>query len=175
MMPADRRLKTRLDWSAITWSGVAAGATFMILEMLLVPILLGGSPWLPVRMVAAIVLGPDVIAAPDRFAPGVFLLGMALHFVFAIAYTALLARVVHPMSAATTTIAGVAFGFALYAVNYHLFSGVFPWFASARNLVTVFAHVAFGTLAAFGYHSMTTTRSESDRDLFDMRPRAPTI
>lgn len=146
----------------------------MILKMLLVPILLGGSPWLPVRMVGAIMLGPDVISAPDRFAPGVFLLGMALHFALAIAYTALLALLVHPMSAAAATIAGIAFGFALYAINYHLFSAVFPWFESARNLLSVFVHVVFGAVAAFGYHSMTTT-NESDRELFDMRPRAPTI
>jgi hypothetical protein len=174
MPPVDRRESPELDWSAVTWSGVAAGAVFMILEMLLVPMLLGGSPWLPVRWSAAVVLGPGVLPSPDAFAPGVFAVGMAVHFALSLAYTALLARITRRLSASGATVAGIAFGFALYVVNFHLLAMAFPWVATARSLLGAFAHVAFGAVAAFTYHAMTHERP-GERPIFDMRPRAPTI
>lgn len=163
-----------LDWSAVTWSGVAAGAVYMILAMLLTPLLLASSPWLPVRWSAAIVLGPGVLPSPDSFAPGVFLTGMAVHFSLSLAFTAVFARVTQRMSAPLATISGVALGFLLYVVNFHLLALMFPWVAGARSVLVVFLHVVFGAVATFTHHAMT--HEETPREgLFDMRPRAPTI
>ncbi len=36
--------ENRVNWSSAVWAGVIAGAVFMILEMIMVPLFLGGSP-----------------------------------------------------------------------------------------------------------------------------------
>lgn len=46
---------------------------------------------------------------------------------------------------------GAGYGLALYLVNFYLFTAVFPWFAMARNWVSVFAHIVFGLVAAWVY------------------------
>ena len=40
------------------------------------------------------------------------------------------------------------FGFVLYLFNFHLLSAFVPWFAELRGWGTLFAHMAFGTVAA---------------------------
>lgn len=50
-----------VDWRAAIWAGIIAGAVFVVLEMLMVPLFLGGSPWGPPRMIGAIVMGEGVL------------------------------------------------------------------------------------------------------------------
>jgi hypothetical protein len=145
--------RTRLDWPAAVWAGVVAGAAFMIVTMLLVPLLLDGSPWQMPLMVAAIVLGPQVLPPPSVFGLGAFLVAMSVHFALALAYAATLAAIVHRLPPLSATLVGVLFGLVLYAVNFHLFTYMFPWFAAARDAVTVVAHLVFGALAAYTYRT----------------------
>lgn len=45
-MEEQTTLTTRaIDWKAAIIAGIIAGAIFMILEMILVPLVGGGSPW----------------------------------------------------------------------------------------------------------------------------------
>jgi hypothetical protein len=37
-------------------AGLIAGVVFMMLEMILVPVFMNGSPWAPPRMIAAIIM-----------------------------------------------------------------------------------------------------------------------
>jgi hypothetical protein len=167
-MPVTPR-PARIDWPAAVWSGVIAGAAFMILEMLLVPLLLGGSPWEMPLMTAAIVLGPAVLPPPSLFGLGLFLVAIAVHFTLSLAYAATLAAMVHRLPLASATLAGVVFGFVLYALNFYLFTYMFPWFAAARNPVTILAHVSFGALAAYSYRTFGAARP------LDVERRAPLI
>ncbi|MGQ0814996.1 MAG: DUF2911 domain-containing protein [Gemmatimonadota bacterium] len=52
------------DLSATVLSGLIAGVVFIVLDITLVPLFGLGSPWEPVRMIAAIVLGRDVLPPP---------------------------------------------------------------------------------------------------------------
>jgi len=45
---------------------IIAGLVFMALEMMLVPLLQGGSPWGPPRMIAAIGMGKEVLPLRPR-------------------------------------------------------------------------------------------------------------
>jgi hypothetical protein len=74
----------QLDWKAATWSGIIAGFVFLALEMVMVPVFAGGSPWGPPRMMAAIVLGEGVLPPPATFDLGVIMAAMGLHFVLSI-------------------------------------------------------------------------------------------
>ena len=41
-------------------------------------------------------------------------------------------------------VVGAGGGLALYVVNFYGFSAIFPWFAMARNTVSIMSQIAFG-------------------------------
>jgi uncharacterized membrane protein YagU involved in acid resistance len=140
-----------VDWSAAVWSGVISGAVFMVLEMMMVPIFLGGSMWGPPRMIAAIVLGQEVLPPPATFDLGILMVAMVVHFVLSIAFALVLALIAARVGFGAALGLGAAFGLILYLVNFYGFTAIFPWFAMARNWVSVVAHVLFGLIAAWAY------------------------
>lgn len=142
------------DWSAAVWAGVIAGAVFMILEMLMVPIFLAGSPWAPPRMIAAIIMGQGVLPPPATFNLGIFIAAMIVHFVLSIVYAIILGWIVHRWRMGPALVAGAVFGLVLYLVNFYGFTSIFPWFAMARNWVSVFSHIVFGLVAAGTYKGL---------------------
>jgi uncharacterized membrane protein YagU involved in acid resistance len=127
-------------------AGLVAGVVFLIVEMALVPTVGGGELWGPPRMMGAIALGEDVLPPPATFDAGIVAVGMIVHFalsavlgvIFAIAAGAL------KLSRAMSILAGAVFGLIVYVVNFYGFTELFPWFAMARNAITIFAHLVFG-------------------------------
>jgi len=140
-----------VDWKAALGSGLLAGSVFLALEMLMVPVFGGGSPWGPPRMMAAILLGKGVLPPPATFDPGIVLVAMVLHLVLSVGYAGLLALLISRLSKGATLTIGAVGGLVLYLVNFYGFTAVFPWFAMARNPITIFTHIVFGLLAAWGY------------------------
>lgn len=145
----------RIDWSSAVKAGLLAGLIFLILEMMLVPLFLGGSSWGPPRMIGAIVMGKDVLpmpgGPPPTFSAPVVLAAMVVHFVLSVVFTMILAFIVGRMSLGSALLTGAVFGFALYLLNFYVLTGIFPWFAMARNWVSVFSHISFGIAAAWSY------------------------
>jgi uncharacterized membrane protein YagU involved in acid resistance len=144
-----------LDWSGAIWAGIISGAVFMMLEMILVYMFLGMSPWAPPRMISGIVLGQDVLPMPNGPAPtfdaGVMTAAMAVHFMLSIIYAIILGWILQRWSTVNPVLAGAVFGLALYLINFYGFTGLFPWFAMARNWVSIVTHVIFGVVAALVY------------------------
>lgn len=143
----------RLSWKGVLWSGLIAGIVFMMLQMVLVAVIGGGSLWGPPRMVAAIVLGPSVLPPPGDFALGVMVVAMMVHFVLSFVFAAILGWII---SAANldlwpAIIAGLVFGLVIYFFNFYVMTGVFPWFAKARNLISIFDHAMFGLVLGWVY------------------------
>lgn len=141
----------QLDWKAATWAGVIAGLVFLMLEMIMVPLFGGGSPWGPPRMMAAIVLGKGVLPPPATFDFGIVMVAMGLHFVLSIVYAVTFALMITRMSLGPAMALGGVGGLILYLVNFYGFTALFPWFAMARNWISIFAHVVFGVTAAGVY------------------------
>lgn len=150
----------KMDWKAAVLAGVIAGAVFLILEMIIVPLFLGMPPWAPVRMIAAIVLGPGVLPPPATFDAGIGLTAMIVHFLLSIVFVLVLAAIIRRMSTAAAVLTGLIFGLALYLINFHLLTAVFPWFADARNWVSIFAHLVFGGIAAWIYKGLQRSRAQ---------------
>ena len=142
------------DWKAGALAGLLAGAVFLVLEMAMVPLFLGGSPWAPPRMMGAIVLGQGVLPPPATFALGVVAAALIVHFFLSAVYGLTVAPVLSRMGTGAALAVGLVFGLLLYAVNFYGFTAVFPWFANARNWVTIFSHGVFGLLAALFYLKM---------------------
>jgi uncharacterized membrane protein YagU involved in acid resistance len=140
-----------IDWKAGILAGIIAGAVFIVLEMIMVPLFLGMPAWAPIRMIAAIALGPGVLPPPATFDAGIALTAFILHFALSIIFALILAAIISRVATAPAIIGGLVFGLLLYFVNFHILTVAFPWFAEARNWVSIFAHLVFGGVAAWTY------------------------
>ena len=159
---------TKLDVRAAIWAGIIAGVVFMMLEMVLVATVGGGSPWGPPRMIAAIGMGKDVLPPPATFDLGVMIVAMAIHFVLAILLGMILGLIVSHWKLGLMASIGVGaiFGLAVYLVNFYGFTVLFPWFAMARTPITLLTHVVFGTVLGWAYHALVVrhfaSRAQAD-------------
>jgi hypothetical protein len=68
-----------------------------------------------------------------------------------IIYAIILAFIVNRFGLGIAVIIGLGFGLMLYLVNFYGFTAVFPWFAMARNWISIFSHLMFGVIAALVY------------------------
>ena len=143
--------KPRLHAGAAVIAGLIAGAVFLMLEMLMVPMFLAGSPWGPPRMIAAMVMGPDVLPPPASFDLVILMVAMMIHIVLSIVLALVFALLAKGRPMTTTIMVGAVFGLVLYLVNFYGMTAVFPWFAEARNWVSLFAHVMFGVVLGWAY------------------------
>lgn len=135
-------------------AGLIAGVIFLMLEMILVPVFLDGSPWAPPRMIAAIILGKDVLPMPGQpvtFDIGVLMVAMMLHFILSIVYAVIIGWICKSLSMGASILLGALFGLVLYFVNFYGFTAVFPWFAMARNWVSIVSHLMFGVIAVYSF------------------------
>lgn len=149
-------MSDRIDWKAAVWAGLVAGIVFMMLEMVLVATLGGGSPWGPPRMIGAMLLGPEVLPPPATFDVGVFLVAMVIHFILSIILAFPLAWVISRwrLSLGASIGAGAVFGLIIYLINFYGFTALFPWFANARTPITLVAHIVFGLVLGWTYHAL---------------------
>lgn len=155
-------------WRNAILAGLIGGAVFLMAEMLMV-MLIGQSPWEPPRMVAAMVLGPDVLpaqGAPATFDLGVLMAAMMVHFPLSIIYGLLIGVVVRrtTRSNAGVLAEGAAIGLAIYFVNFYLVTSfAFEWFAMARNWVSLITHVMFGVVTAWTFFRLSTPAARAER------------
>lgn len=145
-----RRLK-QSAWGLAAIAGVIAGVVFILLEMAMVWLFQGMSPWAPVRMIAAIGMGPHVLPPPATFAIDLALVAMVVHFTLSLVYAWILAPFIEEAGPIKALGAGLLFGLAIYLVNFYLFTAMFPWFEMARNWITILAHLVFGAVLAISY------------------------
>ncbi len=151
-------MAAKLDWKAAILAGLIAGAVFMMLEMVLVATVGGGSLWGPPRMIGAMVLGKEVLPPPPTFDLGVMMVAMMIHAVLSIILGVILGWVISHLRLrlGASLILGAVFGLLVYFVNFYLFTGMFPWFAGARNWISAISHVMFGLVLAWTYHALAS-------------------
>lgn len=153
-MAASNVVTQPVQWSAAVWAGLIGGAAFMMLEMIMVPVFGGGSAWGPPRLIAAIIMGKGVLPPPATFDIGVLMGAMAVHFPLSIIFALVLAWVVARFDTGVAVLVGAGFGLMLYLVNFYGFTAIFPWFAMARNWITIVTHIMFGVIAVAVYKQM---------------------
>lgn len=145
---------SRISTRAALWAGLIAGAVFMMLEMIMVPMFLGGSPWGPPRMIAAIGMGESVLPPPASFDAMILMVAMVIHFALSIVLAFVFAFIARGRSLGGAIGIGAVFGLVVYLIHFYGMTAVFPWFAMARNWVSVFAHVVYGAVLAWVYVSI---------------------
>jgi len=143
------------DWRAAALAGVIAGLVFLMLEMVLVWMVQGQSPWGPPHMIAAMVLGSDVLPSMGTWAPfdlKIVLTAMVIHFPMAIVYGLVGAWLMHRFDWVGAMMIGAALGLAAYIVNFYLIAPMaFPWFEMGRNWIGAFSHIMFGLTLGVAY------------------------
>ncbi len=140
---ANARLLSRTEtgrsphWVSATYAGLTAALVFVVLEMIMVPLFAGDSPWAPIRMIGAIILGRDVLPPPATFNLGVTLAALVVHFVLGVILAWILALLIFRLNIWPAIIVGAAFGLVVYWINFYGFTAAFPWFEAARNWITI--------------------------------------
>ena len=156
IMNAPRNEKHYLiDWKAGAWAGVIAGLVVVMLEMGMVWIIQGQSPWGLPHMIAAMLLGKGVLPPPGTWAPfdlKILMTAMMIHLPLSLVYGLIGAWLLHRFEGAVGVMIGAGFGLAIYVVNFYLVApALFPWFEMGRNWIGLFSHVVFGVVLGAAY------------------------
>jgi uncharacterized membrane protein YagU involved in acid resistance len=142
-------------WRAGAWAGVIAGLVFLMAEMVLVWTVQGQSPWGPPHMMAAMMLGSDVLPVVGTWAPfdlKIVTAAMMVHFSLSIAYGLVGGWLMDRFYLPGAMLVGAALGMVVYFVNFSLIAPmVFPWFEMERNWIGAFSHIMFGVSLGVAY------------------------
>lgn len=107
------------------------------------------------RLTAAIVMGARVLPPPADFNATVMTVATLVHLALSVIYGLVLAVLIAPLDTRRALRVGAVFGLLLYIINLYGFVVMFPWFAVARDWITLVAHLAFGLGAAAAYRAGT--------------------
>jgi hypothetical protein len=138
------------SWGAAIGASIIAAFVFATLDIGLGWALRGISPWTPLRMMAAIVMGPAALSPPNTFDAQVVAVAICLHILLSIVYGTFLALVM-PASTTFGVLVGGVYGLALYYINFYGFNAFSPWFVDHRDWVSVVSHCVFGAVLAYSY------------------------
>ncbi len=157
-MSANRGLL--VDWRAVLLAWLIAGTAYLILDLLVVPAVLGGNFWISARLVASILLGPDVLAPPATFDGGVLVAAIVTLYTIALVATVVIALVIHRGGLILGILGGALLGLSFYAINYYSLTYFFPQFFALNTPVVVISHVVFGALAGGLYEVLESDEIE---------------
>lgn len=162
------RRQGRPDLRAALGAGIIAGTVFLALEMILWPLLDLGSAWVPVRMIAAIMLGPDVLPPPATFHVGIFLAALLVHFSLSILYSLIFAGgrylLLHGWDRpGLAELPHGIYGLLIYLINFYLFTNLFPWFVEARHEISVLVHLTWGLTLPWAYDMLAPLKLPPSR------------
>lgn len=107
-----------------------AGISFIVYQML-IAWLVTGFFFSPLRMIAAMLLGPDALATwYSLFA--VALVGIGIHFIFSIIFGLIFGRIIARRQDMASTRRGLVFmastyGFLLWLINFYVIAPIFGW------------------------------------------------
>jgi hypothetical protein len=100
------------------------------------------------RLTAAIVMGRAVLTSGPAGRWDVLLIATFIHFFLCVVYAAIATLFVRRLSAMLAILSGAVYGLAIYGVNLHGLTAIFPWFSVSRGWVTLLAHIVFGITLA---------------------------
>lgn len=148
--------KRKPDWVAAIVAGLVAGAVAMVIDLLWTALLFGGNPWHTSYLVAAIVMGPDILQGPTQaFHLGVVTVALLTHYSLGMLFGVITAAIVtgfhYESSVPMLEIIGGVFGIALYLFNFHAMASFFPWVVELRSWAYLIEHLIFGMTAALVY------------------------
>lgn len=144
------RMRQILDWKSAVWSGVISGTVFLFLNMLLFYIYLG-SPWIYLRMTAAIVMGEKVLPPPVTPEVSIVVVGSLVHYGISILLALIISLVIYRWGILVGVLGGALLGGGFYLINIYGLSYFFPWFYVLNSWMLLLSHILFGATAGGVY------------------------
>jgi hypothetical protein len=135
-----------VDWSAAIMAGLIAGTVFLLLNIVVFESDYGGTAAIPIRYMASIVMGSDVLPPPATFDADVVVVGLIVHYVLSVIFALILAVIVHRWGFLMGVVVGALFGLAVFAINIYTVTLLFPWFYVWNTPLFAIAHVVYGAL-----------------------------
>lgn len=148
-----------VDWRVATLAGVVGGIVATAVQLLLWWLFTDALPdvfFRDARLTAAIVLGARVLPPAD-VSVAVMAAATLVHLALSAIYGLVLAVLIAPLNSRRALSVGALVGLLLYVINLYGFIVMFPWFAVARDWITLVAHLAFGVSAAAAYRAAIPT------------------
>lgn len=139
----------RQELAATVAAAVIAGTLATFAQMLLW--WLDGTPIIDTllrdaRLTAAVVMGPTALNHDPGMRWDVLAWATAIHFALSLLYALIAWPIARSMTIFAAIGLGALYGAAIYLINLHGFTHVFPWFNVARGWVTILTHLIFGAL-----------------------------
>jgi uncharacterized protein YndB with AHSA1/START domain len=146
-IPGHFREGGRINPQVVPMVGIAAGILATIAQIALWR--LAGMPILETlfrdaHLTAALLMGPDVLPPPATGHWDILLVATLIHFALSISYALVPALLAARLAAGPAIVAGALYGLGIYFVNLYGLTLLFPWFAVARDWVTLLTHIVFG-------------------------------
>lgn len=141
-------------WPGALTAGVVGAIAALTLQLLVMPFALGTTLYAPLQMIAATVLGSDVMATTGVFDGGVLLAALLVQLALSIGYAFGLAWLVHCRQTVMAVGIGALAGVVLYGIHLYAATALWPWFAELRGLPMLSIHLVFGMLVAWSYRSI---------------------
>ena len=150
-------IRPSINWRAAIYAGVAAGIIATAVQIILWWAcwdVLPGILYRDARLAAAIVMGSGVLPPPATFDWAVMSVATLIHVALSMVYSIILARFISRCGMLVAVLVGVWYGLVLFGVNMYGFTMLFPWFAEARDWITLMAHAVFGGSCAGVYKAL---------------------
>lgn len=163
----DLELQDAHFWRDAIVAGICGGIVFLAAKIAL-GTLLGEDPLTPLLMIAAIVLGTEVLPTdtmPVTLDMGVALTALALHLSLSIVYGLIIGALIQRTTMHSYMIAmaaGTAVGLVIYLLNFFFIAlFVFDWFGAGRNGVNLATHALYGVVTASIFLWLATPQPRS--------------
>ena len=141
------------------YAGIIAGVVATLAQIALWSIFEENS-WLyllnrDARLTAAILMGKQVLLPPVTFDWQVMIVATLIHLALSIAYGFVFVFLIFRLHPSQWLAGGVIYGMAIYGVNMHVMTFIFPWFIEVRDWITIVVHVVFGACLAYAYKKLS--------------------
>lgn len=154
------KMQQIMDWKAALWAGLIAGFVFYLLNIFIVPLILGGNMWVIVRLFSSIFLGEEILAPPATFHATSLIVSIFTNIVLSVSFTFLIAFVFHKWGLLIGILGGALFGLGIYLINFYSLSYFFPWFFALSSWPFVITHILFGAIAGGVYELLEVEEFE---------------
>ncbi|MGI9553433.1 MAG: hypothetical protein ACR2NC_00800 [Thermodesulfobacteriota bacterium] len=154
------QMRAVVDWSAAFWSGIISGIIFYLLNIILIPLVYGGSVWTIVRYLSSPLIGESILPPPATFEMSALFISFICTLALAVAFTLVLAYVLHRGGLIVGILGGALFGLALYFINFNTLTLLVPWFYVLKSPMMLLNHIIFGILAGGLYETFEVEEYE---------------
>lgn len=141
------------QWGTAVYAALIAAVTYLLLQTLIISMIQGYSPMLPVQMIAALALGAEALTGTG-FTIVIPVVALLIHLWLSIMTAWILAPFVGDMAMPKAVMLGAAAGLVIYVVNFHVLTLAFTWFAGIRGISTLINHLVFGAVLVWSYQKL---------------------